>query len=78
LRHPLAVLASRMPWDSIETSLAPLLAHKTRMGRRLQGAVLFGPTLQVAGSGVSAAARASFRQKTILPRVRKRNQLLKD
>jgi len=57
LRHLLAVLATRMPWDSIEANLASLLAHKDRMGRRLEGADLFGPTLQVAGGGVSAAGR---------------------
>ena len=36
MRHPLAVLATRMPWVQIEASLAPLLAHKDRSGR-------FGP-----------------------------------
>ncbi len=30
MRHPLAVLATRMPWGQIEVSLAPLLAHKDR------------------------------------------------
>ncbi len=28
--HPLAVLATRMPWAQIEVSLAPLLAHKVK------------------------------------------------
>jgi IS5 family transposase len=32
LRHPLAVLATRMPWTEIEKSLAPLFARKARMG----------------------------------------------
>ena len=57
LRHPLAKLAQRMPWDAIEASLAPLLAHKDRAGRKVDGADLFGPTLQVAGAGVSNAGR---------------------
>ena len=57
LRHPLAKLAQRMPWDAIEASLAPLLAHKDRTGRKVEGADLFGPTLQVAGAGVSNAGR---------------------
>lgn len=56
-RHPLAKLALRMPWDAIEASLAPLLAHKDRAGRKVEGADLFGPTLQVAGAGVSNAGR---------------------
>ncbi len=33
LRHPLAVLASRMPWSQIEAALAPTFAHKDRKGR---------------------------------------------
>jgi IS5 family transposase len=57
LRHPLAVLATRMPWQQIEASVAPLLARKDRRGRSIEGAELFGPTLQVVGAGVSAAGR---------------------
>ena len=57
LRHPLAVLATRMPWDEIEKALAPAFAHKDRAGHRVEGADLFGPTLQVAGSGVSNRGR---------------------
>ena len=37
LRNPLAKLAQRMPWDAIEVSLAPLLAHQDRAGRKLEG-----------------------------------------
>ena len=57
LRHPLAVLATRMPWQQIEASVAPLLARKDRRGRSIEGADLFGPTVQVVGAGVSAAGR---------------------
>jgi IS5 family transposase len=57
LRHPLAVLASRMPWSEIEAALAPAFAHKDRKGRAVEGADMFGPTLSVAGAGVSAAGR---------------------
>ncbi len=57
LRHPLAVLASRMPWSQIEAALAPAFAHKDRKGRAVEGADMFGPTLSVAGAGVSAAGR---------------------
>jgi IS5 family transposase len=32
MRHPLAVLATRMPWQEIEAALAPVLAHKDRAG----------------------------------------------
>ena len=30
LRHPLVVLAGRIPWAALETSLAPSLAHGYR------------------------------------------------
>ena len=32
LRHPLAVLAQRMPWSQIEAALTPALAHEDRTG----------------------------------------------
>ena len=57
LRHPLAVLARRMPWAQIETALAPALAHKNRDGNLTEGVDLFGPKAQLAGAGVSAAGR---------------------
>lgn len=57
LRHPLAVLATRMPWPQIESNLAPVFAHLDRAGRRTEGFDLFGPTTAVAGSGVSPAGR---------------------
>jgi len=57
MRHPLAVLATRMPWAEIEASLAPLLAHKDRSGCMVQDADLFGPTAQLAGAGLSNAGR---------------------
>jgi hypothetical protein len=57
LRHPLAVLATRMPWTEIEAALAPAFAHRDRAGRLVEGADLFGPTVQLAGAGVSNAGR---------------------
>lgn len=57
LRHPLAVLAQRMPWQSIEAALAPALAHKDRAGTPVEGMDLFGPSTQLAGAGISAAGR---------------------
>src|SRR6218665_3644460 len=58
LRHPLAVLASRLPWTRIEASLAPFFARRARDGRVIEQDDLFGPNLQVAGGGVAAAGRA--------------------
>lgn len=57
LRHPLAVLARRLPWAQIETALAPALAHTDRSGRVVEGDDLFGTTLEIAGAGISAAGR---------------------
>ncbi len=57
LRHPLAVLATRMPWTEIEKSLAPLFARKARMGSMKLDADMFGPTAVVVAGGLSAAGR---------------------
>ena len=57
MRHPLAVLATRMPWADIESALAPALAHKDRAGRHVEGVDLFGESSQVVAAGVSNAGR---------------------
>ena len=57
LRHPLAVLATKMSWASIETTLAPLFERRSRDGRVSEADDLFGSnSLELAG-GVSAAGR---------------------
>ncbi len=45
-RHPLVVLASRLPWQEIEASLAHLFARKARTGKTLPGIDLFGESVQ--------------------------------
>ena len=57
LCHALAVLATRMPWAQIEASRAPVFARRDRRGRLVEGPNLFGPSLVVAGAGVSNAGR---------------------
>lgn len=52
LRHPLAVLASRMPWQQIEASVSHLLSRKGRSGTAL-------PDLDLFGEQVTRVARAS-------------------
>ena len=42
LRHPLAVLATRLPWGSIEAAVAPKLAHPSKPTKRLIGEDLAG------------------------------------
>ena len=43
LRHPLAVLSSRLPWAQIEAALAPCFARQVREGRVVAQDDLFGP-----------------------------------
>ncbi|WP_296293454.1 transposase [Limnohabitans sp.] len=57
LRHPLAVLANRMPWQEIEASLAHLFARQVRAGKKIEDSDLFGATEVIAGAGVSKAGR---------------------
>lgn len=57
LRHPLAVLANRMPWSSIEATLTPMFERRAREGRMNAEVDLFGVTPKLAGAGVSAAGR---------------------
>ena len=57
LRHPLAVLARRMPWGQLEAILGPTFQGRDREGRVVAVDDLFGPSLQTVGGGVSAAGR---------------------
>jgi IS5 family transposase len=57
LRLPLPVLASRMSWQEIEDSLAHNFARKVKAGKTVEDIGLFGPTVQVVGSGISNAGR---------------------
>ena len=57
LRHPLAVLASRMPWQEIEASLAHQFARQVKTGKKVEDIGLFGPEVRVVGGGRSNAGR---------------------
>jgi IS5 family transposase len=57
LRHPLAVLSSRMPWQEIEASLAHKFSRQVREGKQVEDIGLFGPESRVVGAGVSKAGR---------------------
>ena len=57
LRHPLAVLARRLPWSQIEAALSPAFARKNIEGKVIDQDDLFGGTLETAGGGPSAAGR---------------------
>lgn len=57
LRHPLAVLARRLPWSQIESALLPAFARKNIEGTVIDHDDLFGGTLEIVGSGPSSAGR---------------------
>ena len=57
LRHPLAVLANRIPWASIEATLTPIFEGRAREGRVSEEVDLFGVAPKLAGAGISAAGR---------------------
>lgn len=57
LNDPLAVLATRLPWDQIEAALAPMFEHRDRAGRINADVDLLGPSLTLAGAGRSNAGR---------------------
>lgn len=59
-RHPLAVLAGRLPWAQIEAALAPHFARQVREGRAVAQSDLFGPSVQLTGAGIAAAGRRRF------------------
>ena len=42
LRHPLAVLASRLPWPAIEATLGPKLSREAKAPKLEQGKDLLG------------------------------------
>lgn len=57
LSDPLAVLASRLPWDQIEASVAAKFERQARAGQILEGRDMFGPTQALMGAGRSNAGR---------------------
>ena len=57
LRHPLAILASRMPWLEIEAALASQLARQAKAGKLVEALDLFGAQTVVVGGGRSNAGR---------------------
>jgi len=57
LADPLAVLATRLPWDRIEAALAPMFERKDRTGQAKADVDLFGPSQVLVGAGRSNAGR---------------------
>ena len=57
LSDPLAVLATRLPWDRIEAALLAKFEREDRAGQTREGQDLFGATQVLEGAGVSNAGR---------------------
>ena len=55
LNDPLAVLAARVPWELMESSVAAKFERQDRAGQVLEGRDLFGTTKVVVGAGRSNA-----------------------
>ena len=57
-RHPLAVLAQRLPWEQIEARLAPQFSHQARPFKQSDEAPdLLGAVVSIKGGKVSNAGR---------------------
>lgn len=57
LRKPLAVLATHIPWQELETSVAHRFARQVCTDKRIADVDLFGPTVAVVGGAISNAGR---------------------
>ncbi|KVT75689.1 hypothetical protein WT25_02025 [Burkholderia territorii] len=55
LRHPLAVLATRMSWSQLEATFAPLFARRERAGCATEDVDLFGTAPKLACAVLCAA-----------------------
>lgn len=58
LRHPLAVLATRLPWPQLEADLAPIWRRQVRDGVLPEGEDWFGSGGVLVAAGVSHAGRS--------------------
>lgn len=57
MRHPLVLLAARLPWPAIEAALAPKFAHEDRSAKSEVVDDLFGTATRHSGGGISRAGR---------------------
>lgn len=64
--HPLVVLATRMPWDALTTTLSPMFAKRDRPGETVTEVDLFGANMRVAGAGASPAGRPRLPMRLML------------
>jgi transposase, IS5 family len=57
LKHPLAVLETRLPWGVIEATLAPKLERRDRPGQLIVEREMPGSASALVGAGRSNAGR---------------------
>lgn len=57
LNDPLAVQATRLPWNQIESAVATQFEHQNRSGQILKDQDMFGTTATLVGAGCSNAGR---------------------
>ena len=57
LKHPLAVLAKRLPWGAIKAALVPKVAHQNLPAKPVRGKDPAGAFEGELGAGVSLAGR---------------------
>jgi len=65
MRHPLAVLATRLPWSAIEVSLEPKFERKDRPGQLIEGQDVLGLTTAVVGGGRSNPGRPQLQPQRL-------------
>jgi IS5 family transposase len=65
--HPLAVLASRLPWEKMEAGVAPQFAHKELPLQQSEDAPdLAGPVVRVSGGKASNAGRPRLSMRLMI------------
>ncbi|HAL37555.1 MAG TPA: IS5/IS1182 family transposase, partial [Polaromonas sp.] len=65
--HPLAVLASRLPWEKMEAGVAPQFDHKERPLQQSEDAPdLAGPVVRVSGGKASNAGRPRLSMRLMI------------
>lgn len=66
LRHPLAVLVSRMAWLALEMSVSKVLARPVPVVKRIEGEDLFGPVHHDMVSPLRSAGRPRMSLRALI------------
>ena len=66
LRKPLVVLATHMPWQELEASVAHRFVRQVRAGKQVEDVDLFGPTVAVEGMSRSNGERSGLSMRPMI------------